>query len=229
MENKKIAIIVILLVLVMTLVSIILINSKSNQKETDAIKFRNEYQSLNGKAAKNNLYKKHKKITIDEDNPIVYADYNKVFEVLEDTGIIYFGFAECPWCRTIVPVMLEAANEIGIDKIYYFNQFDTRDIKKLENDKVVTEKEGTSDYYKLLEKLGTEFTEEYEGLNDPTVRRIYAPTVIIVKDGKVISSIVGSVASQKDPYLPLTNEQTEELKTKYIEEMQKTILCDRTC
>ena len=43
----------------------------------------------------------------------------EIFDILDGTGIIYFGFPECPWCRNAVPVLLDAAEEVGIEKIYY--------------------------------------------------------------------------------------------------------------
>lgn len=193
-----------------------------NVENKDAKAFKEEYENLNGLEVEKNDAKNYKALNISDDNPIVYADYDKIFEVLDGTGIIYFGFPQCPWCRNAVPVLLEAAKEAGIDEINYFNIFDDRDVRKLDsNGNIIVEKEGTKQYYELLEKLGTEFTSEYSGLNDPSIRRIYVPSVIFVKDGKILYNHVSTVDSQEDPYISMNDEQKQELKQIYIKYMEE--------
>lgn len=71
----------------------------------------------------------------------------------------------------------------------------------------------------------------YEGLNDDSIKRLYFPTVVYVKDGKVLSSTIGTVDSQTDPYVKLNDDQYNELKNIYMENMNKVynILCDEAC
>ena len=128
-----------------------------------------------------------------------------------------------------MPVLLDAAEEVGLDKIYYLNNLDSRDAKKL-NDKgeIVVEKEGTKDYYKLVDKLSSVLG-EYEGLNDSSIKRLYFPTVIVVKDGKIVGSHIGTVDSQEDPYKKLDDKQYKELKEDLEDLMYKTISCDGAC
>lgn len=229
MKKQKLVMIILALIAVVgiTIGVYFLTQKNESKKELDAQKFKTEYESINGE--KNASNKTYTTLNIDGENPMIYADYDKIFDVLEGTGVIFFGFKECPWCRTAIPVLLEAAEEVGIDKIYYLNNKEDRDTKSLVDGKVVTEKEGSDNYYKLLDKLGTEYTREYTGLNDDSIRRLYYPTVLVVKDGKIISSIVGTVDSQEDPYVALTEDQKTELKNTYIDTMKKTILCDQSC
>lgn len=214
---KKIFIILSLLVL--------LAGCGNKDIETDSLKFKNEYESLNGITVKDD--KKYMNLNIDNNNPIIYADYDKVFEVLDKTGVIYLGFPECPWCRNVIPVLLEAAKEVGIDKIYYLNNRDDRDTKKLIDEKITTEKEGTENYYKLLERLGDQAS-TYAGLEDDTIKRVYFPTVIFVKDGKIVNTHVSTVDSQTDPYIAMNELQKAELKKIYVENMEKSfdVSCD---
>ena len=191
--------------------------------ETMSIRFKKEYESLNGKKSESG--KKYLDVTIRNSNKVVYASYSKIFEVLNASGVIYFGFPECPWCRNAVPVLLEAANEIGIDKIYYLNNKDDRDTKVLKNNKIVTEKEGSSNYNKLIKKLGDNAS-IYESLNDDSIKRLYFPTVVVVKDGKIVDYIMGTVESQQNPYKALNSSQKKELKNKYIKAMRKVLACD---
>jgi hypothetical protein len=71
----------------------------------------------------------------------------------------------------------------------------------------------------------------YEGLNDDSIKRLYFPTVVYVKDGKVLSSTIGTVDSQTEPYVKLNDDQYNELKNIYMENMNKVynILCDEAC
>ena len=54
----------------------------NNKKvETDAMKFKKEYESLNGKTIGESKYK-YPNVEINEDNPIKYADYDKLLEII---------------------------------------------------------------------------------------------------------------------------------------------------
>lgn len=196
----------------------------------DERKFEKEYESLNEKY---NEETKKKTMTIDimEDNNIKYATVNEIIELLENgTGVIYFGFPECPWCRNAVPVLIKTALEYDMDPIYYYNAYSIRDTKHLENGTIVTDKEGTEEYNKILELLGNKAS-IYEGLENEEIKRLYFPTVVFVKNGEIVDIVVGTVDSQDDPFISLTKEQTDELEKKYTDGINKVydILCDENC
>ncbi len=106
---------------------------------------------------------------ITEDNVYVYRTLEEINKILEKaTGLVYLGFPECPWCRGYVPIINEVAKEQGLDKIYYFNiKKDREDNSKL--------------YQKTVELLSDNLRYDNEGN-----RRIYAPSLIAVKNGKVV-------------------------------------------
>ena len=218
------------LALLIIIIAVFGLNKNSNTEVKDAVKFKEEYESLNGQ--KNDNGKEYVNISVDEENPFVYASYDEVVDIIENgTGVIYFGFPECPWCRNAVPVLIDAAQELGVDKIYYYNALSIRDTKSLdENGNIVTDKKGTDEYYKLVDLLSNVLT-PYEGLNDESIKRLYFPTVVYVKDGEVLASTIGTVDSQEDPYIKLTNDQYNELKNTYMDNMNKVynILCDEAC
>lgn len=219
-NNQKIILCVV--VLIIGLVSFIFL-----KPESMATKFKLEYESLNGKK---NDEKTYMEVDVPSNNNIVYASYDQIFDVLDGTGVIYFGFPECPWCRNVVSILVDAAKETGIDKVYYLNNKEDRDSKILKDGKIITEKEGTNNYKKLLNKLGDKAS-TYEGLEDESIKRLYFPTVVVVKNGKIVDYIEGSVDSQEDPYTPLDNKQKEELKEKYTNAMRKILSCgqDEKC
>lgn len=193
----------------------------------DIVKFEKEYEDFNDKETP--YGGKYLEIDIDNKGSIKYTSYDEVYSLLEDgTGVIYFGFPTCPWCRNLVPVLLDAMKESGIDTIYYFNNMEDRDVKVLEDDEIVIKKNGTKNYYKLVDKLESVLG-EYEGLNDSSIKRLYYPTVIFIKDGKIVDSHIGTVDSQENPSVFLNDEQYKELKNTLVKKMTKLIVCDGAC
>lgn len=218
MKKEKIFLIVIPILCVLATIFAYL---KVVKNETDAIRFKNEYEDYNGVKVSDKL--SYSKLNIDEDNPIKYSDYDEIIDVIENkTGIIYLGFPECPWCRSALPVLLEAADENDINTIYYLNILNERDAYVVEDDKLVyqtddngNEKKGTAGYFRLLEALDehlTDYVISYEGKEYETgEKRIYAPTIIFVKEGKVLGLHVSTVESHMSGFDKMTKDQVEEL------------------
>ncbi|MEG0823589.1 MAG: thioredoxin family protein [Erysipelotrichaceae bacterium] len=187
----------------------------------DETKFKTEYEGYNNKD-KESGKGKHIVMDVIANNHMKYSNYEEVTKVLDGgTGVIFFSFPTCPWCRNAAPVLAKAADEAGVKEILYYNCLDIRDKKKLGDDgKIITEKEGTKEYYTLVEKL-KDVLPEYKGLNDPSIKRIYFPTIVFVKDGKVVEMLKGTVDSQKDASVPMNEEQTAELVKKYKDAFKK--------
>lgn len=188
---------------------------------TVAGSFEEEYEILNGQS---DMEGEHIYRTIDvpSENTVQYADLAQILSVIEDgTGIIYFGFPECPWCRTLVPVLFEAVAASGYDgPIYYCNFLAERDKKTLdENGNVVTEQEGSAEYAKLIQTL-YDWIGPYNGLNDETIKRVYFPTTVFVKDGVVMDVHLVTVDSQESGYDDLSEEQHAELLSALTADIQ---------
>ena len=105
--------------------------------------------------------------------------------------------------------------------------------KKIDdNGKIVSVKEASSGYDKLLQELGDEYLIDYI-VSDNTGRRVDAeekrlnvPLVVFVVDGNIVSSRIGTLFSQTDPYTPLDNSQVKWLSEIYrsgIEDVLKGI------
>ena len=203
--NKKS--IIITAILVIFLILAIIFNNKNTNN------FKNEYESLNSNT-------KYKEITIPKDNTIVYTDYKQLFNILDNTGIIFLCHPKSNYCRSAAEALVKASEETGVEKIYYMNNSKDRDIKSLKEGKIITEKESTDNYNKLLEKLG-ENASIYEKLNDKKIKRIYYPTLISVKSGKIVDYITDSNENKN-----LTKTDQTKLKQKYIDAINKTLVCD---
>ena len=209
--------------------------------KTDAEKFKEEYEALNGE--KNSSGKKYKDLSISADNPIKYSNYDEVLDVIENgTGIIYFGYPECPWCRTAITVLFESARDYDIDTIYYMNLKDERDYLEVKNDKIVYKKDeegnklkGSKGYFKLLDTLDEELDDYKLESNGKTYdtgkKRIYVPLIVFVNNGKIVGTHTSTVDSQESGYDELTSDEYDELNgiyANYIKELVDTY-CDEAC
>ena len=76
----------------------------------------------------------------------------------------------------------------------------------------------------LKDELGS-----YEGLEDESIKRLYFPTVVFVKQGKIEKVHIGTLDSQKDPYKGLNEKQKKQLKNIFIKNIKKieNITCDK--
>lgn len=152
---------------------------------------------------------------VDDDNLFVYRNMEEIIKILENgTGIVYLGFPECPWCQAYVPYLNEVAKENGMQKIYYYNILNDR-------------KEETDNYKKVLELLL-----DYVEYDDEGNKRIYAPTVIFVSNGKIIgmdSETAKDTKGYEKPEDYWTSERVKNLKirlNKYSEQVKEVVCSD---
>jgi len=244
-KDKKIFLGIILLLLVfMVFVGIIAFRDKKIEDDNkptsvseDAIKFKEEYESLNGVVNESNG-KKTKELSISTTNPVDILTEEETISLLEDgTGILYLGFPECPWCRSMLPVLLNTLDNTSIDKLYYLNIYELRSVLELnKKNKVEVVRKGTDSYYKMLE-LMDEYLEPYyltsedDKKIDTKEKRIYAPTVVAIKDGEIKGIHVSTIDSQKDPYKDLTKKQENELSSIFMDLINEVydVSCDEAC
>ncbi|MDD3048925.1 MAG: membrane lipoprotein lipid attachment site-containing protein [Bacilli bacterium] len=188
----------------LTIVSILFLSGCSIEKidkniltnKTDAERFATEY-----KAEK-----------ISADNPYVYKTATEIIDILENgTGIIYFGFPECPWCKQAIVELTRAAKELEIEKIYYFNPKEIRD-------------ENTKEYKKIVEILN-----DYLEVDANGNKRLFVPDVYFISGGKIIGHNFKTVSTQTDVTIPMTDVQKDELKDIFKKLMSETYNIDCDC
>jgi len=218
-KDKKILLGIIGIILLAAIVIVVLVvkDNKKVEYREDALKFEKEYEKLNNQGNDYND-KLYLELDIAKDNIVEYATEEKIVEVLEKgNGVIYFGFPNCPWCRAMINPLLETAKENGIKKIYYLNILELRDAYKVEDKEVLRTKEGSDAYYKILDELSDCLADysvtDAKGKEYATgVKRLYAPTVVMVKKGEVKAFHEDVVESLEDPYAGLSEEQDQELR-----------------
>ena len=157
-------------------------------------------------------------------NNIKYITLDETLNILKNgTAAIYIGYAECIYCRSAVQVLVDTAKEMELENIYYLNISEVWDIKELdENNEVVTITEAEEGYHELLTELGDDYyIEQYILTNEKDEeistgeQRVKVPLVIFVVNGEIVSSNVGTLFSQEDPYIPLDEDQILGLKEIY--------------
>ena len=217
---KKILTTILIITLMFTLTGC----SGEKEKETtktDALKFKEEYEKKNGE--KNEKYNVvTRSVSIPKDNPIVYATAEDIVKKIDnkETFVVYFGFSDCPWCRSVVEELINVAKDNHVEKLYYVDVKELRDVKELdEENNIITSKEGDEHYMELIEKLES-VLEDYtltdsEG-NEISAgeKRIYAPNIVGVAKGKPTEMVTGESEKLTNPYGELTDEMREETYNK---------------
>lgn len=229
-EIKIITMVVAFLILSFIIYSVASPKTNNNNDISDSKKFIVEYEALNGEL--NDEEKAYPTISISKESPIEYIEIEEVIDIIKNkTGIIYLGYPECPWCRTLVNALMKQVENMGIEKVYYYNPEEIRDEIVLDSlgNKIIN-KEGTEEYKELVSILD-DYLWSYNGINDASIKRLYVPAVVFVKDGTIVGVHTSTITSQKDPYIELDNEQKIELYSileKNINQVYN-VLCDESC
>lgn len=229
-DNKLFMIIVTVLAAVVLVLNI----QKVITNNTDNIKFKEEYEKLNGK--KNDQGKKYREITIDSKNKIVYKTTEEVLDLIDKkkSFVLYFGFDTCPWCRSVVPTLASISKELN-QKVYYIDVKDIRDTYELDdNNKPKLVKKGSKDYSKLLEKLEPvledyTLTDSDNNKIEVGEKRIYAPSIISVINGEAKELTTGISDKQTDGYMKLTKEMEKETYNKIKKVLKQVKDKNSTC
>lgn len=106
---------------------------------------------------------------VEEDNLYVFSDATDVLSIVDGkSGVVLMGFPTNKWMNYYASILNDAAKEVGIDKIYYYD---------FEQDR----EESNGTYETIVNKLKV-----YVPTDDRGIQDIQSPTVIVVKKGEVI-------------------------------------------
>ena len=106
---------------------------------------------------------------IDENNIYIYADASKVLQKLRSgSGIIFFGFKSNVWAGYYANILNEAAMNLGVQEIYYYDFYEDR-------------KNHNGTYESIVELI-----KDYVTVLDDGTKNLYSPSMVIVKDGKIL-------------------------------------------
>lgn len=220
-------------VLVIALIFTVINNGGTSRfNSEDAKKFKQEYEALNGNVSSSGTA--IRTVNIKEDNPFVYSTVEDIIKKIDngETFIVYFGFPNCPWCRSVIEKAIEVANKENIKTVYYINIRNDKNEEILRDkyilgkkNKVEKEEDGTPEYKKLLEKLDSvlaDYTLTTQDGDEIKVgeKRIYAPNFVYVKNGTPLKLEEGISSKQTSSSQELTEDilnDEEELFTKFFQ------------
>lgn len=107
---------------------------------------------------------------VSKDNVFVYVNAQDVYTKLNSqNAIIFMGFPSNKWSGYYANILNEAAKISGIKEIYYYDFLEDRQNKN-------------ATYQSIVLKLSN-----YVSTLDDGTQNIYAPTLIIIKNGKIIA------------------------------------------
>ena len=157
----------------------------------DNLRFKVSYEMYNNvEFSKGNTIN----VDININNNNQYLNKNNIINTLNTkTGIVYFGYNTCPWCRNIVSILTFECKNENVN-LYYV------DIK--------------SNYNSVKDKLYKKI-DNYLKINEDNVKGLAVPLVISIKDGKILDGHIGTVDSYKNPYKGMNAKQRLELRKIY--------------
>ena len=143
---------------------------------------------------------------VSENNPFIFASFDEVVALLESgTGVLAFGFPECPHCHNAFPILEQAFVEMDISsyegflgRILYYNPREDR--------------EENNERYQILISYLSEYLIEDEYGNP----RLYVPDVYFISSGRITGNHSGTVPDMLNSTDPFYEQQVAELKDIYM-------------
>ena len=181
----------------------------------DAKKFKKEYESVNNNQTASG--KITREVNIDKNNPFVYKTAEDIVTMIKnnESFVVYFGFNTCPWCRSMIENLIKVAKDTNTKTIYYVDVLNIRDVIKVDSTGMTyKESDGDPYYMQLLSIIGNvleDYTLTNAGKEIKTgEKRIYAPNVVVIENGKAIRMTTGVSEKETDAYMELTDEINKE-------------------
>lgn len=146
---------------------------------------------------------------VSNNNVYKYTTYLNVMKTIKkETGIVYLGFPSCSLCQEITPILNDVAKEKKLKNILYYNFKDIR-------------ANNTKEYQDLVEIL-----DEYVKSDEEGVKRIIAPTILFINNGKIVGVYIGTIHSDSEELI--TKEEKEKLKNNFSSLIDKMYIEEST-
>ena len=113
-----------------------------------------------------------------------------------DSFIAFFGYTGCTYCQDLLPVLNAVVTDYKVPVVY---------------DDVTKDDFGGDEYNKIITRLDAFLKENEEGKKE-----LYVPFVIIVKNGKVVYTHLGTISSHDAHQRPLNEDETKKIKADLI-------------
>jgi hypothetical protein len=153
--------------------------------------------------------------SVSGENPFIIASFGEVTAQLKwGTGIIAFGFPDCPRCRNAFPVLEKAFAKKNMGrhagfrgKILYYDFYDDR--------------EANNERYRAI----VDYIKDFLPTEDNGNPRLYSPDIFFIASGKIVGNHLDTVPGLTDPHDPLNDQQEAELLKMYMDLIEKVEDC----
>lgn len=144
----------------------------------------------------------------DKHNAFVEISMDEAIEMYQNkqTGIIYFGFPNCPWCLEAIPLLNEVA--LKHEAIVYYVRTRDKDHNLLYDDED--------------KKLLFPYMEDFLDRNDEGELHLFVPFVVAIKDGITLNAHLGTLDSH-DPNERKMNEEEVTTLTQIYDDLITSI------
>lgn len=106
---------------------------------------------------------------VSANNVFKYVNASEVYTLMRSqSGVLLMGYPQNKWTGPYASILNDVAQEVGLKEILYYDFYEDREVKN-------------AIYQSIALKLGN-----YLPTLDDGTKNIYAPTLIIVKNGQVI-------------------------------------------
>ena len=197
------------------------------KEETDAIKFKKDFESLN------DIYS----VNISEDNHFVVSSAEDILELISNNKsfVVLFGSSSDYYTRTIMEVLDSSVHAAGLPELYYVDVKSIRDEYTIDENNVITKtKEATSGYNELVKYLN-DYLKDYTVINKDNkevsvgVKKIDTPLLVGVIKSKVSSAVTGVSSLQTSDMKTLSDEIKEDQKNIMHSTINEVIIDLSTC
>lgn len=137
----------------------------------------------------------------DKHNAFVEISMDEAIEMYQNkqSGIIYFGFPNCPWCLEAIPLLNEVALEH--EAIIYYVRTRNQDHELLYDDED--------------KALLFPYMEDFLDTNDEGKLHLFVPFVVAIKDGVTLDAHIGTLDSHDPNERKMNDEEITTLKQIY--------------
>lgn len=117
------------------------------------------------------------------------------------SGVLFYGYKQCGFCQQAVPVLNNAARQMGVD-VYYVD---------------VKSQEGNSSeiFEQLINRVEDHLAEENGQ------KMFYVPQIFVIKDGEIVGEHLSLIDSYDINSGDMNEKQRNDLKKIYVQEIDK--------
>ena len=148
----------------------------------DALRFKEEHEAFNDILDdEGNL--RHVNMYIPEDNRVIYIEFDDLMDMIDSgTGMFFFSRPVCPWCRILLPTLLQVAEDMDIYIHYYDIDYD----RSAHNERYVRILEALHDYLPVDDRNQTPGDPDF----DENMKRVTVPHLFFMVEGRVVNEIM---------------------------------------